>query len=63
MAREITVDSLIKTLKTFSEKGYGEAGIKVHEKTAIYDNRILGVNPDEYERKQNNRIILKITVG
>ncbi len=57
----LDVDQVIHFLTKLREKGYKK--IIVQERTGCYDNDILSINPDDYEMKNNNDKIIKITVG
>ena len=57
--KEMTVENLIKRLEKLDNP---TATIIVYERTSVYETRILGIGPDEYEKKRNKNVI-RITVG
>jgi len=63
MKSPVTVESLHKALGKMIEKGHENSEIIVHERNSPYNNRVLGVNIDEYEKKHNDKDAIKITVG
>lgn len=56
------VKDLIKALQALSAKLGEDTPVHIYEHGSVYDCKVLGVNQDEYDRKQGKNSI-KISVG